>query len=120
MPNFIKGTCVMRDLILTTVASYIIPFIQLYGLYITFHGHDTPGGGFAGGVIIGVGFLLYFVVFSHEVEKFNFPDLAILSGLILFVTLIAEATIGHSFEIGIGIIVALVIIGIYYTMEKEV
>ena len=110
----------MKDFILNTVATYIIPFIQIYGLYITFHGHDTPGGGFAGGIILGAGFLLYFIVFSHQIYRIPIPDLAILSGVILIVTLIAEATIGHAFEIGIGIIVAVVLVGIYHTIEGEV
>lgn len=110
----------MKDFILNTVASYIIPFIQIYGLYITFHGHDSPGGGFAGGIIIGVGFLLYFIVFSHQIDTLELPDLGIISGLIIIATLIAEFTIGHSFEIGIGMIVAVVIFGIYYTIVREV
>lgn len=112
----------MKDFILNTVSIYIIPFIQMYGLYITFHGHDTPGGGFAGGIIIGMGFLLYFIVFSHQLEGLKIPDLTILSGLIIIITLIAEVTVGHSFEIGIGIIVAAVLVGIYHTIyfEREV
>ena len=47
-------------IILTTVR-VVAPFVLTYGLFITFHGADTPGGGFQGGVVIGtVVFLLAF------------------------------------------------------------
>ena len=110
----------MKDFILTTVASYIIPFIQLYGLYLTFHGHDSPGGGFAGGIIIGMGFLLYFIAFSPDPNDIRLPDLGVVSGLIVIATLLSLYFFGDGFEIGIGFKVALVIVGIYYTIVREV
>lgn len=36
----------------------IAPFIILAGLYVFFHGHYSPGGGFQGGVMIGSSILL--------------------------------------------------------------
>ena len=41
-----------------TVARWLRGFILLYGIYIILYGHVTPGGGFAGGVIIACGFVL--------------------------------------------------------------
>ena len=38
--------------IVKTVSRIFSPLIFLFGIYITIHGHLTPGGGFAGGVII--------------------------------------------------------------------
>jgi len=46
------------------------PFIQMFGLYIIFHGHLTPGGGFQGGALIGASFILLAVAFGlGEGEK---------------------------------------------------
>lgn len=44
--------------VVQTVARWLKGFILLYGIYIVLYGHVTPGGGFAGGVIIACGFIL--------------------------------------------------------------
>ncbi len=36
----------------------LMPVIQLVGLYVFFHGHYSPGGGFQGGVLLAVSVLL--------------------------------------------------------------
>ncbi len=46
------------DLIIKTVCRLLIPFIQLFGLYVIAHGHHSPGGGFQGGVILGASIIL--------------------------------------------------------------
>jgi multicomponent Na+:H+ antiporter subunit B len=46
------------DLILATTCKAIIPFIQIFGLYVIAHGHHSPGGGFQGGVILGASIIL--------------------------------------------------------------
>jgi len=38
--------------IVKTVTSLVSAFILLYGIYTVLYGHLTPGGGFAGGVIL--------------------------------------------------------------------
>ncbi len=47
-----------QDMILKTMCRLIIPFIQLFALYVIAHGHHSPGGGFQGGVILGASFIL--------------------------------------------------------------
>ena len=44
-------------LIVKTITRYTVWLILVYGIYIILHGHLTPGGGFAGGVIIALAFL---------------------------------------------------------------
>ncbi len=46
------------DIILETTVRLMIPFIQLYGLYVIVHGHYSPGGGFQGGVVLGASVIL--------------------------------------------------------------
>jgi multicomponent Na+:H+ antiporter subunit B len=62
------------DLVLKTVARLLIPFIQLYGLYVILHGHLSPGGGFAGGVIVAAGFVLYALAFGRSALATVFPE----------------------------------------------
>lgn len=47
-----------HDLILRTLCRFMIPFIQLFALYVIAHGHHSPGGGFQGGVILGASLIL--------------------------------------------------------------
>ncbi len=47
-----------RDIIIRTVCRLLVPFVQLFGLYVIMHGHSSPGGGFQGGVIIASSFIL--------------------------------------------------------------
>ena len=44
--------------IVMTVARLLRGVILLYGIYLVLYGHITPGGGFAGGVVIACGFVL--------------------------------------------------------------
>lgn len=52
---------------------FLIPFIQLFGLYVIAHGHYSPGGGFQGGVILGASFILMAVAFDlkNSLERFR-------------------------------------------------
>ena len=47
-----------QSVIVKTVCRILVPFIQMFGLYVIMHGHSSPGGGFQGGVILGSSFIL--------------------------------------------------------------
>lgn len=47
------------DLVVKTACRLIVPFSQLFALYVIAHGHHSPGGGFQGGVILGASIILY-------------------------------------------------------------
>jgi len=55
------------DVIIQTVCRLLIPFIQVFGLYVIAHGHSSPGGGFQGGVILGASFIL--LCLSHDLQE---------------------------------------------------
>jgi multicomponent Na+:H+ antiporter subunit B len=59
----------LEDVIIQTVCRILIPFIQLYGLYVIVHGHHSPGGGFQGGVILGASFILLCVAYDINEAK---------------------------------------------------
>lgn len=46
------------SVIVRTLVRALVPFIQLFALYVLFHGHDSPGGGFQGGVILAAAYIL--------------------------------------------------------------
>ncbi len=50
----------------------MIPVIQLFGIYVVVHGHLSPGGGFAGGTILGVSLILYRYVFGRRAAQKHF------------------------------------------------
>ena len=54
-------------LIVKTVTRLTLGFILLYGVYITMTGHESPGGGFAGGVIVALSFIHIMLAFGKEV-----------------------------------------------------
>ncbi len=49
---------VPHDRIIRSICRFLIPFIQLFALYVIAHGHHSPGGGFQGGVILGASVIL--------------------------------------------------------------
>ncbi len=56
----------MEDLIVRTISRTLVPFIQVYGLYIILHGHLTPGGSFSGGAVLGSSMILFALSFNLE------------------------------------------------------
>ena len=64
----------MDNRLLKTMVKLLLPFIQVYGVFIILHGHITPGGGFSGGALLGASLILYGLTFGpHETEKI-FPE----------------------------------------------
>jgi multicomponent Na+:H+ antiporter subunit B len=57
------------SLIVKTITDIVIGFIFMYGVYIILHGHLTPGGGFAGGVIVAGAFILAILAFGTDVKS---------------------------------------------------
>ncbi|MCL0082728.1 sodium:proton antiporter [Dehalococcoidia bacterium] len=60
-------TLMMTTVVIQTVARVLMPFLQLFGLYIIVHGPVSPGGGFQGGVIVGASIIL--LALSYELSS---------------------------------------------------
>lgn len=54
-------------LIVKTVTRITLPFILLFGIYLTLKGHISPGGGFVGGLLIALAFIHIMLAFGKEV-----------------------------------------------------
>lgn len=52
----------------------MIPFIQLFALYVILHGAGGPGGGFQGGVVFASSFILYVIAFGLAGGRKRFPE----------------------------------------------
>lgn len=71
------------SVIVRVAARFMIPFMQLFSLYVLAHGHYSPGGGFQGGVILGASLILYGMVFGlpSAFRRLSERHLVILSGV---------------------------------------
>jgi len=54
------------SLIVKTITRLVASFILLFGIYIVLYGHVTPGGGFAGGVIVACSLILMLLAFGKK------------------------------------------------------
>jgi multicomponent Na+:H+ antiporter subunit B len=54
------------SLIVKTVTRLSVGMIMLFGIYIVLHGHISPGGGFAGGVIVALSFVHLMLAFGKD------------------------------------------------------
>jgi len=54
------------DVIVKTLSRLLIPFMQIYALYVIAHGHYSPGGGFQGGVILGASIILLVITYGLD------------------------------------------------------
>lgn len=61
------------SLIVKTITRLTVGLILLYGIYILSHGHLSPGGGFAGGVIIALSFVHLMLAYGKELALRKLP-----------------------------------------------
>jgi len=77
----------------------VVPFVIIFGIYILFNGHLSPGGGFSGGAVLGAGISLYAA--SYGIDKvrtiFTFKTFIICSVSALLFYSLAK---GYSFMMG--------------------
>ena len=57
------------SIIVQTLGRFLIPMVQIFGLYVLFFGQYGPGGGFVGGVILGTGMILSVLIFGHDTSR---------------------------------------------------
>ena len=90
------------SLIIRVASRFMVPFIQLFGLYVVAHGHYSPGGGFQGGVILGASLILIAMAYDMEyVQKLlsikNMIVLAAVGVLIFAGWGLVPVFLGHNF-----------------------
>jgi len=88
-----------QPLMLRFMIMLIAPFVLIYGLYILFNGHLTPGGGFSGGAILGSAISLYAIAYGAKKVRtlFSFKRLTIFISIALLFYSVVK---GYSFTMG--------------------
>lgn len=61
------------SIVVRTTCKLLVPFMQIFALYVVFHGHESPGGGFQGGAILGASFILIRFTQGPMVARRLFP-----------------------------------------------
>ena len=127
-----------QSAIVTCVVRTLVPFVQLFGLYVIVHGHTSPGGGFQGGVILAASAILLSLAFGARDLQRRFSVMALTSftsaGVLLYAGIgVVCLLLGANFldysilpgaeprslgmlgiEIGVGITVTAALILIFY------
>lgn len=88
-------------LIVKTITRLTVGLILLYGIYIVLHGHISPGGGFAGGVIIALSFIHLMLAFGRDtaLKKLSEAGASILEslGALMFLAIASLGLLGGYF-----------------------
>ncbi len=88
-------------LIVKVITRLTVGFILLFGIYIVLHGHISPGGGFAGGVIVALSFIHLILAYGGKFafKKLNQTKASFLEniGAIMFFTIALLGIIGGFF-----------------------
>ena len=64
---------IQESVIVRTIVRIMVPFIELFALYVIMHGSGGPGGGFQGGVIFGAAIILYAMIYGIAKGKERMP-----------------------------------------------
>ena len=59
----------MKSLILQTASRYLMVLLVLLSVFILFRGHNEPGGGFVGGLLIAGAFALYALAYEAKAAR---------------------------------------------------
>ena len=76
------------SVILTVTANGLIPLLLLVSLYLTFRGHNAPGGGFAGGLVMASAVVVRYLADGPRSLDHVRPDPVSLIGLGLLISLV--------------------------------
>jgi multicomponent Na+:H+ antiporter subunit B len=80
-----------RNDIVRVLCDFLVPFVLMFGFYVVLHGHYTPGGGFTGGVVLGIGGILARLYLPESVAYRTFSTSVAygvaLAGMLLFMLL---------------------------------
>lgn len=136
----------MRSTILQTATNYLLPLLLLFSIFLLLRGHYLPGGGFVGGLIAAIAFVLHAYAYGlRSAEKYlkYAPKTLLPFGLLLmlisgmvpffmgkpFMTavwypkpIVILGNVGNAlfFDIGVYFVVIGVTLTILFTISKNV
>ena len=63
----------INDVILRTITKIIVFIILTFGVYLFLSGHNTPGGGFIGGLVLASAIVLLYLTSDIETIRKSLP-----------------------------------------------
>lgn len=94
----------MESVILQIAARHMRPLLVILSLVVLYRGHNEPGGGFIGGLMLGAAYILYAMGFGVEKTLKSFPISPVnLTGIGLLLALasgLVAVLAGHVFMTG--------------------
>lgn len=136
----------MKQLIFRTATRFLLPLLLLFSVFILFRGHYLPGGGFVGGLIASIAFVLHAFAFTlketRKLIRINyrrlmpigiglalfsailpmFSGLPLLTGMWLNDPLPVMGMVGTAllFDTGVYLVVVGVVLTIIFTISESV
>ncbi|HLV52178.1 MAG TPA: MnhB domain-containing protein, partial [Flavobacterium sp.] len=105
--------------ILRTSTNYLLPLLILFSIFVLLRGHYLSGGGFVGGLIASIAFVLHSFAYSPRatIHLFRFqPMFLIPVGLMLsFLSGAFPTLLGRPFMTGVWFADSVVVIGAFGT-----
>lgn len=134
--------------IILLLSRVISPYIMLFGMYVVFHGHYSPGGGFQGGAMLAASILLIRIAVEEKVHQMHFKrtlgiPLGAVGVLVFFGTGLISLLLGGYFldyhllpipwleapdlrnagiliiEVGVGLAVMTILVSIYDNLLED-
>ncbi len=103
--------------ILRTSTNYLLPLLILFSIFLLIRGHYLPGGGFIGGLIASIAFVLHSFAYSpmQTLRMFSIkPFFLIPTGLLVsFLSGLLPVVLGRSFMTGVWFAESVVVIGAF-------
>ena len=59
----------MTSSILQTATRVLMPLLLLFAVFLLLRGHNQPGGGFVGGLVVAASFVLYSIAFGVDAAR---------------------------------------------------
>lgn len=109
-PGWLRGAGLIADrrrsVVFEIVARIVFPVLMIFSIYLTFAGHNLPGGGFAGGLIAGLALMVRYLAGGRaELDSAAPIDAGVVlgSGLVIAaLSGVVPALLGHNaFQSGI-------------------
>lgn len=65
----------MKTSIVKNIVKILLPFIEIFSIYVMLFGHLSPGGGFSGGSILASSLILRKFIYGKEEMNKKFPNI---------------------------------------------
>jgi multisubunit Na+/H+ antiporter MnhB subunit len=99
----------MTSSILQTATRLLMPLLLLFALFLLFRGHNAPGGGFVGGLVVAAAFVLHAMAYGTAASRRALlvsPPLLLPIGLLVaLISGLPAILIGRPFMTGLWTIV---------------